>query len=149
MGGIGGGMGGMGGGGMFNVGPEKVGRIKVALVCLEHGKKDPDSRMEYEIRPIESFTRNSSVIEVCKMLARGEVSQNVAQAAAWNLANGLSWDQLAAKDRVRLMDGSGSKYFNLSEIRAAIGVADEAVRRGKETPVKNSDAGKENSLSQR
>ena len=39
MGGMGGGMGGMGGGmGMFNVPPEQVGQLKVATVCLEHGK---------------------------------------------------------------------------------------------------------------
>ena len=47
------------------------------------------------------------------------------------------------------MDGSGEKYFNMAEVRAAIRVADEAVRRGKDNPVKYPDAGKENSLSQR
>lgn len=145
----GGGMGGGGGGGIFNIGPEKVGKIKVALMCLEHGKKDPDSRMEYEIRPIESFTNNASVIELCRMLGRGEISQNIGQAAAWHLANGLSWDELAEKDRIRLMDGSGERYFDRTELQFAMRVTDEALRRGKENPVKYPTQGKENSLSKK
>ena len=47
---------GCGGGGLFNVPAEKVGKIKVVTVCLEHGKIEPNSRVVYELRPIESFT---------------------------------------------------------------------------------------------
>ena len=54
MGGGGGMMGGgggmMGGGGMFNVAPEKVAKVKLVTVCLDHGKKDPESAF-----PISSF----------------------------------------------------------------------------------------------
>ena len=75
-----GGMGPFGGGMMMNVGPDKIIKVKVPLVCLEHGKKDPTSRVKYEIRPIESFTKSPGVIEICKMVGRGEVPQNTAQA---------------------------------------------------------------------
>lgn len=130
MGGMG--MGGMGMGGMggfFNVDPGKIGKIKVATVCLEHGKQDPNPRVPYELRPIETFTDNTQVVELCKMLGRGEVSQNTAQAAAWHLANGLSWDELAVKDRVRLSNGYTEKYFSPAELGVAVQAVTVAVRR--------------------
>jgi hypothetical protein len=120
-----------GGAGVFNVLPERVRKLKAVTVCLEHGKQDPSPRMKYVIVPIESFTKQPEVVELCKMLSRGEIPQNVAQAAAWNLANGLSWQELAAKDRVRLMNGYTEKYFSQQEILCAMQVAGEAARRGK------------------
>ncbi|MCH5375443.1 MAG: hypothetical protein JJ992_15845, partial [Planctomycetes bacterium] len=136
MGGMGmggGGMGGMGMGGMFNVAPGKVGKIKVATVCLEHGKPDPNPRVAYEIRPIDSFTENAKVAEVCKMLGRGEVTQNIAQAAAWHLTDGLSWQELAFKDRVKLSNGYTEKYFAPQEIAMAMRVVGEAERRAEKS----------------
>ena len=137
FGGGGGGLGGGGGGGFFNVGPEKVGKIKVQTVCLEHGKPDPNLRMRYELRPIESMTGKSDVVQLCKMLGRGEIPQNAAQAAAWNLANGLSWGELASKDRVKHLDGSSEKYFSPAELEIALRIANEAQRRGQAEPVRS------------
>jgi hypothetical protein len=127
MGGMG--MGGMGGG-MFNVAPEKVGKINVATVCLEHGKQDPSPRMKYEIRPIESFTKDVRVIELCRMVGNREVPQNAAQAAAWNLTDGLSWQELAAKDRFRSQfTGQVEKYFSPVEIQLAARISMMAITR--------------------
>jgi hypothetical protein len=68
------------------------------------------------------------------MLGRGEVSQNAAQAAAWHFTDRLSWEQLAAKDRVRLSNGYAEKYFSPQELAVAMRVTVEAVKRaeGKE-----------------
>ena len=151
MGGMGGmGMGGMGMGGMggfMNVGAEKVGKLKVPLVCLEHGKKDPNPRVKYEIRPIETFTQKAEVIELCKMVGRFEIAQNSAQAAAWHLSSGLSWEELAMKDRVRLLNGYTEKFFTPEEIVFAARISVEAHRRAKELPAKT--VGKGESLSQK
>ncbi len=46
-----------------------------------------------------------------RMLANDEITQPVAQAAAWNVTDGLSWQKLAVKNRVELMDGSYERYF--------------------------------------
>jgi hypothetical protein len=137
MGGMGGGMGmgGMGGGGgFFNVGPEKVGKIKVTTVCLDHGKKEPNVRVPYTLIPIESYTNKAEVIQLGKMLSRGEISQNVAQATAWHLANGLTWDQLAAKVRIKHLDGSTEMYFSPGELTAARLSASESSRRAAAEP---------------
>ena len=127
--GVGGGMGGGGGGGgmgMMYVAPEKVESLKVPTVCLEHGKAEPRPTVPYEIRPIDSFTAKPAVKELCRMLGTGQISQRAAQAAAWNLNNNMSWEQLAAK-RMRHANGSSTPYFSMQEIRAAMQVAIVAV----------------------
>ncbi len=68
-GGGGGGIG--GGGGVFSVAPEAMGKVKVPIVCLEHGKDDPNDHIPYEIRPIESYTSDARVQELLKMLGSG------------------------------------------------------------------------------
>ncbi len=123
MGGYGGmggmGMGGMGGGFGFNIAPEKVGKLTVPIVCLDHGKRDPRENVQYEIKPIDKYTDKPVVHEVCKMLGKGVVPQRVAQIAAWHLNNGLSWEQLAAKQR-RHVTGLREPYFAPQELQAAM-----------------------------
>ncbi len=128
-GGFGGGGIGGGGGGFFNIGPERVAKIKIVSVCLEHGKTDPNPRIPYEIVPIEGFTADSNVIEVVKLLGRGVIGQPDAQAAAWHLANGLSWQQLAGKIGIKHLNGSSEPFFSSSELERAMRVVEEARRR--------------------
>jgi hypothetical protein len=144
FGGQGGGQGGGGGGqgGFFNVAPEKVGKMKVDFMCLEHGKKDPTARTPYKIVPITEFTQDTNVIELCKMLGRGEISQNIAQAAAWHLTDGLSWNELASKNRVEFSNGYTEKFFNGSELHVAFQATQEAARRAKVTAEERSKSNK-------
>lgn len=129
MGGMGGGgMGGMGGG-MFNVKAERVGKFKVATVCLEHGKPDPNPRIPYTLKPIKEFTNDAKVIEVCKMLGYGSVDQLSAQAAAWNLTDGLAWNELAHKVKVKHLNGQIELYFSRQHVQRAIQIVVEASRR--------------------
>ena len=123
----GGGMGGMGGGGMFNVGPDKVGKLKLKTVCLEHGKADPNPRIPYEMKPIEEFTKKAELIEICKMLGRGELNQTTAQAAAWNLSDGLTWVELSNKVKVKHLNGQVEMFFSPQHIRGAMKAVQIAV----------------------
>ncbi len=133
----GGGMGGGGmGGGMFNVAPEKVGKIKVTTVCLEHGKKEPAARIPYKIVPIESFTDRANVIELCKMLGRGEIDQRAAQVTAWHLANDMSWEELARKE-IKHLNGVREPYFTRAELLRALRIAQAANDRAKDNPVQS------------
>jgi hypothetical protein len=130
---MGGGMGGMGGGmGMFNVPPEKVGQLRLPTVCLEHGKGEPNERIPYEIKPLESVTSKPAVAELCRSLGRGQVNQRAAQAAAWFLNNDMSWQELAAK-RYRHANGMmGDPYFSPLEIQTGMQLAKMAVRAAEE-----------------
>jgi hypothetical protein len=110
---------------MFNIPPEQVRQIKVQTVCLEHGKKDPRPNIPYEMRPIENYTSNRSVHELLKMFGSGALNQRVAQAAAWHLANDMSWEELAAK-RIHHLAGNDEPWFSPYEIQAAMQLAQRA-----------------------
>lgn len=132
MGGGGGGMGGggmgMGGGGMMRVPAERLKKFSVNTVCLEHGKQDPNPKMAYKIVPIDQFTKDPNVKVLCEALGYGQVTQNTAQAAAWHLMDGLTWQQLAAKNRVESKYTGTVKWFSPIELRAAITVVSEVER---------------------
>jgi hypothetical protein len=114
-----GGMGGMGGGGAFAIPAERTRVLKVTTVCLEHGKPEPSSRMPYKLTAIESFSTDPALTLVLKALGRGELSQKVAQAAAWHLADGLGWDRLAAKKIDHAGGVPDEPYFSAGELMAA------------------------------
>ena len=127
----GGGLGG-GGGGVFNIPPGKVGKVAVKTVCLEHGKKDPKSHIEYVIQPLEKLNSDPKVRQMIRMLAEDEISQNTAQAASWHVTDELSWQELAVKNRIESqMGGYSERYFNQNELlvaQQAVAVATERVK---------------------
>ncbi len=125
-GGFGGGGGGFGGGG-FNIAPEAIGKLKMPVVCLEHGKKDPNARIPYEIKPIEQFTSDARVQELLTMLGDGKLPQRAAQAAAWHFTDNMGWDELAAK-QTKHIGKPGEPYFSPQELQAALQIATEAQR---------------------
>jgi hypothetical protein len=118
MGGMGGGMGGMGG--MMRVQPDKVQKMTVATLCLEHGKADPTPRMKYKVVRLSEVNNSPVVEELCKAVATGKVSQNTAQAAAWHVANGLTWESLVHKPRVISQYTGVEMYFSQFEVQAAM-----------------------------
>ena len=126
----GGGMGGGGmGGGMMRVAPDKQMKMKVVTVCLEHGKPDPNPKMAYKMIPVDQFTADARVIGICKMLGYNLVTQNTAQAATWHLTDNLSWQQLAAKNRVESKYTGNVAFFNPFELRQAASLVTEVTLR--------------------
>ncbi len=128
----GGGQWGGGGGGVFNVPLGRAVKLKTVGVCLEHGKVDPNPRVAYALRPIESFTQDAAVIALVEMLGRGEIDQRAAQAAAWHLANGLSWQTLATKIGAKHLDGRTEPYFTAAELDRGLRIAGAAERRSEQ-----------------
>jgi hypothetical protein len=140
MGGMGGGMGGMGGGmggGAFSVPPEKTKILKITTVCLEHGKKEPSSRMAYKLVALDTFSTDPKLQVILASLGRGELSQKVAQAATWHVANGLSWDQLAGKkiDRLGRPDDAWFSPNELLMAHRTVAVASERAAAATVEPV--------------
>ncbi|MEL7497484.1 MAG: hypothetical protein AAFN77_07730 [Planctomycetota bacterium] len=127
----GGGFGGGQGGGVFNIPPGRVGKLQVKTFCLEHGKPDPQARLKYVIQPLDKLNSDANIFEMCRMLANDEIVQPVAQAAAWNVANGLTWQQLLVKNRIERMDGSFERYFHPMHLRYAQQVVVASVQRAK------------------
>jgi hypothetical protein len=131
MGGMGGMMGGMGGG-MFNIAPERVAKVKLVTVCLDHGKDDPNPHVEYTLVPIESYAKDPAVTEVIKLMLSGKLDQHSAQAAAWNLQNGLSWQELAKKVGAKHLNGSVEPYFTAVQLQRALVATQLAQKQAKQ-----------------
>ena len=144
MGGGGMGMGGGGMGGFQNIEPGRVRKVKVTTVCLEHGKKDPNPRIKYDIVPIENFTRNAQVIELCRMLGSGKLDQMSAQAAAWHLTDNLSWQQLVQKIGATHLNGASERYFHPNQVAMGMRYVQIAQQRAK---LRSETQGQEESLS--
>ncbi|QDT10096.1 hypothetical protein [Stieleria marina] len=138
MGGGGMGGGGMGGGGGFmRVPPERMKKMQVTTVCLEHGKPDPNPKMAYKIVPLEKFTKDENVRVLCEALGNGLVTQNTAQAAAWHMLDDLSWDFLAKKNRVESKYTGNVRWFSVFELRTAVAVVNESKRIAEERKAAN------------
>lgn len=111
----------------FNIAPEQVAQLKLPAVCLEHGKPEPRPQMTYQLKPLESVSDKPGLPQLCAMLGRGEVGQTAAQAAAWHLANGMSWKQLKA-ERVKIAFGRLSEpSFTERELAEGQKAAEKAV----------------------
>jgi hypothetical protein len=115
----GGGQNGGGGGGFFSIPPGKVVRLTVCSVCLEHGKPEPSIRMEYKIFPVEQFSQDPILKELLNLVATGRINRNVAQAAAWNIANGKSWRELAGMKFRTAGNRPDKPHFSYTELAYA------------------------------
>ena len=132
MGGMMGGRGGRGGGGMFAIAPNKTHKQSVRTVCLEHGKKEPRSTVDYTIVPIDSYTDNKTTQVLCSMLGDEELDQNAVQAAVWATENGLTMEELAAKKRQVSRNNPVESYFKASELQLSAQLIEMANARAEE-----------------
>ncbi|MCA9260039.1 MAG: hypothetical protein KDA61_12595, partial [Planctomycetales bacterium] len=135
-GGGGGRRGGGGRGGAFNIAPEKVARVEVDLLCLDHGLREPSSGKPYEIRPIENYISDPAVIELVTAYGNGELPTAAAQAAAWHLNSGVSFEELAAKLTGTERQVVREPYFSRDQIFAAVEIAQRARELGASRVVK-------------
>jgi hypothetical protein len=104
---------------LFSVPPEKTRVVKVATVCLEHGKDEPSPRLPYRLARLEQFSDDPALAALLVSLGRSEIPQRVAQAAAWHLSSGLSWQALAAEKIDRPGGVADVPYFSPNELYAA------------------------------
>jgi hypothetical protein len=150
----GGGMGGMGGGmggGAFSIPPERSRVFRTATVCLEHGKPEPNARLPYKVGPVASFSGDTRLAVVLEAFGTGRVSQKVAQAAAWHLSSGLSWERLAAEAIDHAGGTPDEAYFSPAELQAARGLVDFAIgeagrREASSPPSLSGDTGPDGSV---
>jgi hypothetical protein len=140
MGMMGGGMGGMGMGGMgmggmgmmggmFNIAPDKMHKLKIISVCADHGLNEPNARIPYKIVPLDSVAKDPAVIQIITFLVAGRLDQPSAQAAVWHLQNGVSWDELVRKIGIKHINGTTEPYFTPDQVKRAIAAAQVARQR--------------------
>ena len=110
-----------GGGGFFSIPVATVAKVPVNMVCLEHGKRAPSQRLHYTIVRPETYTTDPRVHEICKMVGSGRLDRASAQAAAWHIANNMSWEQLANK-MYNNVGSPDTPYFSRDQLMAAQGI---------------------------
>lgn len=118
-------------GAMFSVPPERVTRVRLTGVCLDHGRPTPHARLPYELQPIEQVTDRPEVAAICFLLGQGGIDQTAAQLAAWHFHGEMSWDDLAAL-REKSVIGTVPRYTR-RQIRSARLAAAEAERLTEQT----------------
>lgn len=123
------GVGGAQGGGMFSLPPEKTRVVKVTTVCLEHGKPEPSSIRPYKLAELKAYSDDPRLDQLLQSIGKGEVSQKVAQAAAWHIANGLTWQQLAAEKIDHAGGDPDEPMFTPFELQAAFRVVEIVTKR--------------------
>jgi hypothetical protein len=102
--------------------------VKLPTVCLEYGKREPTARMPYRLTAFEKVSQDPKLALILGGLASGHVSQKVAQAAAWHLASGRTWEQLAAEVIDRAGGDPDLPVFSAAELAAARQAVDVATR---------------------
>ena len=107
------------GGGVMNIPPGKVLKVKRKAVCLEYGKPEPGPRIPYKILPLEEVSDDAALAEMLHVLGHDKLNQRVAQIIAWHFANDMSWEQLAGLT-VKQFNGRRTPRFTADEIRAAM-----------------------------
>jgi len=121
--------GGMGGGGPFSLPPERTRTLRVATVCLDHGKREPSPRVPYRMTAIDTCSSDPRLQDVMTALASGAISQKVAQAAAWHISSGRTWEQLAA-EAISMAGGDPDvPLFTPAELAVARRLVDESAKR--------------------
>ncbi len=105
--------------GLLRIPAQKTRKLTATTVCLEFGKPDPLPRLAYRMIPLSQFSQDDRIGLLCKQLGQGEIPQNSAQAAAWHLANHLSWDEISQINRIESRYVGNIKMFSPSELQKA------------------------------
>jgi hypothetical protein len=105
--------------GFMRIAPEKTRKLTATTVCLEHGKPEPHPRIAYRMIPLSEFSDDPRVAKLCRDLGCGSIDQPAAQAIAWHLENGLTWEKLAGINRIRSRYLGNIKFFRPSQLARA------------------------------
>ncbi|MDB5343220.1 MAG: hypothetical protein JWP89_1597 [Schlesneria sp.] len=122
------------GGFMFSIPPEKTVQLAFNSVCLNYGRREPHAGMKYKLAKAESVTTDPVLLQLLEDYSP-RTARDAQQAAAWHLANGLTWEQIA-----QLMDekipGNPTPYFSAQQIQAAKTLVEKSEKSAVDRPQK-------------
>ncbi len=90
--------------------------------------------MDYTIVPVDKFSQDPLLRELLTLVSTGRINQKAGQAAAWHLANGKSWRELASMmdNRVGRRDTPHFTYADLQQAQALLAAAKVRAEKRKE-----------------
>jgi hypothetical protein len=123
-------------GGVFNIPPEKTAEFRVDCCCLEYGKPNPRPVVPYELVKAETVA-NPATVALLVAYGKGEYSQSAMQAAAWHLANDMSWEKIESLKGDLVSLGVYERRFSRDEIKDAKTLVAVAEKAAAKTPAKS------------
>ena len=103
----------------FSVPAGKTVAVRAPTVCLDYGRREPTPRMPYRLVAIDTVSQDQRLAVILGGLATGHVPQTVAQAAAWHLSSGRTWEQLASEVIKRAGGDPDVPFFSAAELASA------------------------------
>lgn len=107
--------------------------VQLKTVCLDYGAPDPQPRMTYQLVPIDRYTQDRHLIALLENYTE-RVPPDTMQAAAWHVANGLTWSQLAQLPRPSLA-GIVAPLFQTRDLQLAQRLVTETRPEGPSTSI--------------
>lgn len=118
--------------GFATIPPGKSIQLSFRSVCLNYGRPEPMSRMTYRLVPVETYSTDPVLAELLEGYT-SRVEQDAMQAAAWHIANGMNWQQIAHLP-LRSLSATSAKLFQPNDVQAAQRLVDGAKERAPERP---------------
>lgn len=112
------------GNGFFSIPPGKTVQLQLRSVCLSYGRPDPSTAMKYKLIRVEDQTSDPVLQELLAGINE-RTDRDAVQAAAWHLANDLTWEQLARLSNQRL-PGVVTPMFSTTTVRNAQSLVETA-----------------------
>lgn len=125
-------------GGMATIPPQKSILVRMKSVCLNYGKPEPMSRMTYILIPTEAHSSDPVLAELLENYS-DRVEKDVMQAAAWHVANGLSWAQIEQLSNQPL-PGVRARLFTQRQVQQARHLVETVTEAAKDRPAANAVA---------
>lgn len=120
--------------GFFSVPPERTIQLGFSSVCLNYGRREPHSGMKYQLVKAETVTTDPLLQQLLESHSPRS-NREVQQAAAWHLANGLSWEQISQLTDQKV-PGSPTSLFNPQQVKAARELVAQVKKSAEERPRK-------------
>jgi hypothetical protein len=110
----------------FSIPPEKTVQLKLSSVCLNYGRPEPSTGMKYKLVKVESYTTDPVLQQLLEDYSP-RTNREAQQAAAWHVANGLSWEQIAQLTEQQLAGLSVPRFteFQVNNARELVKQAEQ------------------------
>jgi hypothetical protein len=118
----------------FSIPPEKTVQLNLQSVCLNYGRPEPHSGLTYRLVKVESVTTDPVLRQLLENYSP-RTNRDAQQAAAWHLANGLTWEQIVNLT-TQPAPGIAVPLFDAAQVQQARDLISQARKDAAERPIK-------------
>jgi hypothetical protein len=120
--------------GFFSIPPEKTVQIALSSVCLNYGRREPNAALKYRLVKAETVTTDPVLLQLLEDYSP-RTNREFQQAAAWHLANGLTWERISQLTDQKV-PGIPTPLFSAGQIQGARELVDQVKKNAANRPKK-------------